>query len=69
MLFRWRPEYEWAGFAQNALYLVRPDTYVALAHGSGAVDALRRYFERRGIHTEAYGSTRKEIGPILNEPT
>src|SRR5262249_46807896 len=67
-VFRWRPEYKRAGFAENALYLVRPDTYVALAHGSGAVDALQRYFERRRIRTEAYGSTRKEVGPILNEP-
>jgi 2-polyprenyl-6-methoxyphenol hydroxylase-like FAD-dependent oxidoreductase len=67
-VFRWRPEYDRAGFAQNAFYLVRPDTYVALAHGSGTVDALRRYFERRGIRTEEYGSTRKEVGPILNEP-
>jgi 2-polyprenyl-6-methoxyphenol hydroxylase-like FAD-dependent oxidoreductase len=58
-VFRWRPEYKRAGFAENALYLVRPDTYVALAHGFCAVDPLRRYLERRGIRTEAYGSTQK----------
>src|SRR5262245_3633925 len=46
-VFAWRPEYEKAGLAQGALYLIRPDTYVALAHGSGAGDALQRYFDER----------------------
>jgi hypothetical protein len=27
--FAWRPQYGEAGFAQNALYLIRPDSYVA----------------------------------------
>jgi 2-polyprenyl-6-methoxyphenol hydroxylase-like FAD-dependent oxidoreductase len=47
--FAWRSEYEAAGFARDALYLLRPDTYVALATGSGAVDALDRYFADHGI--------------------
>jgi 2-polyprenyl-6-methoxyphenol hydroxylase-like FAD-dependent oxidoreductase len=47
--FAWRSEYEAAGFVRNALYLLRPDTYVALADGSGAVDALDRYFADHGI--------------------
>src|SRR6202045_3696473 len=34
-IFGWRPEYEMVGLARNALYLLRPDTYVALADGSG----------------------------------
>src|SRR6516225_6606837 len=38
-VFAWRPEYGTAGFAQDALYLIRPDTYVALAQRSGAVDS------------------------------
>jgi 2-polyprenyl-6-methoxyphenol hydroxylase-like FAD-dependent oxidoreductase len=42
-LFDWRPEYEAAGIAQNALYLLRPDTYVALADPSGSVQVLERY--------------------------
>jgi len=58
-MFAWRPEYGQAGFAQDALYLIRPDTYVALAQRSGAVDSLRRYFEQRGIRVETQGSTRK----------
>ena len=48
-VFDWRSEYEAAGLARDALYLLRPDTYVALADGSGAVDALDRYFRDHGI--------------------
>jgi 2-polyprenyl-6-methoxyphenol hydroxylase-like FAD-dependent oxidoreductase len=47
--FDWRTEYEAAGLARDALYLLRPDTYVALADGSGDVGALERYFEDHGI--------------------
>ena len=42
-VFDWRPKHEAAGLAGNALYLLRPDTYVALADPSGAPDALERY--------------------------
>jgi 2-polyprenyl-6-methoxyphenol hydroxylase-like FAD-dependent oxidoreductase len=42
-VFDWRPEHEAAGLARNALYLLRPDTYVALADPSGAPDAVERY--------------------------
>ena len=45
----WRPQYGEAGFAQDALYLIRPDGYVALAEPSGAADVLQRYFAQRGI--------------------
>jgi 2-polyprenyl-6-methoxyphenol hydroxylase-like FAD-dependent oxidoreductase len=48
-IFGWRPGYEMAGLARDALYLIRPDTYVALADGSGAADALARYFVDMGI--------------------
>jgi len=41
--FDWRPEHEAAGLAQNATYLLRPDTYVALADPVGAPDAIERY--------------------------
>jgi 2-polyprenyl-6-methoxyphenol hydroxylase-like FAD-dependent oxidoreductase len=47
--FGWRSEYEAAGLARDALYLLRPDSYVALADGSGAVDSLVRYFGDHGI--------------------
>jgi 2-polyprenyl-6-methoxyphenol hydroxylase-like FAD-dependent oxidoreductase len=48
-IFDWRSEYEMAGLARDALYLLRPDTYVALADGSGAPSALDRYFADHGI--------------------
>ena len=51
-VFAWRAKYGEAGFAQHALYLLRPDTYIALADGSGAVDVLQRYFDRHKIRIE-----------------
>ena len=48
-IFDWRPEYEKAGLARDALYLLRPDTYVALADGAGAADVLECYFTDHGI--------------------
>jgi 2-polyprenyl-6-methoxyphenol hydroxylase-like FAD-dependent oxidoreductase len=50
--FPWREEYATAGMARNALYLVRPDTYVALADPAGSPEALERYFSGRGIYFE-----------------
>ena len=35
--------------ARDALYLLRPDTYVALVEASGAAEALDGYFKERGI--------------------
>jgi 2-polyprenyl-6-methoxyphenol hydroxylase-like FAD-dependent oxidoreductase len=47
--FEWRPEYERAGLARDAVYLLRPDTYVALAEPSGSPEALERYAAERQI--------------------
>jgi hypothetical protein len=58
-VFAWRQEYGDAGFAQDALYLIRPDTYIALAKGPGTVDSLRRYFDDRRIHPELASGTHK----------
>jgi 2-polyprenyl-6-methoxyphenol hydroxylase-like FAD-dependent oxidoreductase len=51
--FDWRGEYETAGLARDALYLLRPDTYVALADAAGAASALDRYFVDRSIRLMA----------------
>jgi len=51
--FAWRPEHAAAGLAQDALYLLRPDTYVALADNAGAPSALDRYFADRNIQVRA----------------
>jgi 2-polyprenyl-6-methoxyphenol hydroxylase-like FAD-dependent oxidoreductase len=50
-VFGWRSEHAAAGLARDACYLLRPDTYVALAHPSGTVDAIARYFAERGMQT------------------
>ena len=47
--FDWSPEHEKAGFARDALYLVRPDTYVALADASGSPAAIERYLSQRQL--------------------
>ena len=38
-----------AGLARDALYLIRPDGYVALADRGSSADALERYLDTRGI--------------------
>jgi 2-polyprenyl-6-methoxyphenol hydroxylase-like FAD-dependent oxidoreductase len=47
--FDWRPEHEAAGLARDAVYLIRPDTYVALAEAAGDPNAVERYFADRKI--------------------
>ncbi len=48
-VFEWKPAHKAAGLARDALYLLRPDTYVALADASDAPSALDRYFGEHGI--------------------
>jgi 2-polyprenyl-6-methoxyphenol hydroxylase-like FAD-dependent oxidoreductase len=48
-VFAWRADYGKAGLCRDALYLLRPDTYVALADRGGSVDALRQYFTAHGL--------------------
>jgi 2-polyprenyl-6-methoxyphenol hydroxylase-like FAD-dependent oxidoreductase len=43
-IFPCREEHHAAGLARDALYLIRPDSYVALAEPRGAAAALDRYF-------------------------
>jgi 2-polyprenyl-6-methoxyphenol hydroxylase-like FAD-dependent oxidoreductase len=48
-VFEWRLEHEAAGLARDAIYLLRPDTYVALADPYGTPEALNRYCADHGI--------------------
>lgn len=47
--FTWKPEMKAAGFKRGALYLVRPDGYVALADPESDPRRLARYFGTRGL--------------------
>jgi 2-polyprenyl-6-methoxyphenol hydroxylase-like FAD-dependent oxidoreductase len=47
-VFRWQPEMRRAGLRRAALYLVRPDGYVALADPYADPERLRRYFHAWG---------------------
>ena len=48
-VFEWRDAHAAAGFSRNATYLLRPDTYVALADDSGSPEAIEAYFKKTGI--------------------
>src|SRR5262245_32440522 len=63
--FAWRPQSGEAGFAQDALYLVRPDSYVAFADHSGSGDGLQSYFAQCEIRTESTGDALQ--GPASRE--
>ncbi len=41
--FPWAPQYARAGLARDALYLLRPDSYVGLAEETGSADVLGNY--------------------------
>ncbi len=53
--FDWRSEMQEAGLARNALYLVRPDGYVALADGSASAATLESYLDTRSLRPLATG--------------
>jgi 2-polyprenyl-6-methoxyphenol hydroxylase-like FAD-dependent oxidoreductase len=48
-VFDWQAEYEAAGLTQNVLYLLRPDTYIALIDPTGMWETLDRYFVSRNL--------------------
>jgi 2-polyprenyl-6-methoxyphenol hydroxylase-like FAD-dependent oxidoreductase len=48
--FAWEPAYAKAGLAEGATYLLRPDTWVALAEPEGRVEALEAYFASHSLH-------------------
>lgn len=52
-VFAFAPEHEAAGLARDAVYLLRPDSYVALATASQEPAVLARYFTERGLRAAA----------------
>jgi 2-polyprenyl-6-methoxyphenol hydroxylase-like FAD-dependent oxidoreductase len=46
--FAWQPEMRRAGLQNGALYLIRPDGYVALADSRADPGQVRQYFRERG---------------------
>ena len=50
-VFPWRPEMSRAGLRRNAVYLVRPDGYVALADPAGNATAITSYLDARELAT------------------
>jgi 2-polyprenyl-6-methoxyphenol hydroxylase-like FAD-dependent oxidoreductase len=54
--FAWREEHHAAGLSRDASYLIRPDSYVALAEPRGTAAALNRYFADRRIRPGALTS-------------
>jgi 2-polyprenyl-6-methoxyphenol hydroxylase-like FAD-dependent oxidoreductase len=47
--FPWRPEVSRTGLRRNAVYLVRPDGYVALADPAGSATAITSYLDAREL--------------------
>jgi hypothetical protein len=50
-VFPWRPEMASAGVRRDAVYLVRPDGYVALAVEEEGAEAIASYFAARRLAT------------------
>jgi FAD binding domain len=48
-VFPWRPEVSRTGLRRNAVYLVRPDGYVALADPAGSATAIASYLDAREL--------------------
>jgi hypothetical protein len=48
-IFPWRPDVGRAGLRRDAVYLVRPDGYVALADPVGRATAIASYFDVRRL--------------------
>jgi 2-polyprenyl-6-methoxyphenol hydroxylase-like FAD-dependent oxidoreductase len=49
-VFAWQPGMQRAGLQNAAVYLVRPDGYVALADPRADTQRLRQYFSERGLN-------------------
>jgi 2-polyprenyl-6-methoxyphenol hydroxylase-like FAD-dependent oxidoreductase len=57
--FAWQAQMRRAGFRNTALYLIRPDGYVALADPQADPKRLRQYFEERGRTSQVGDAPRR----------
>ncbi|MGH8486146.1 MAG: FAD-dependent monooxygenase, partial [Pseudomonas sp.] len=48
-VFNWSPSHEAAGLVRDAVYLIRPDSYIAMAWSTVSPQVLETYFEERGL--------------------
>jgi hypothetical protein len=48
-VFPWQPEISRTGLLRNAVYLLRPDGYVALADSGGSAEAVTTYLDARKL--------------------
>lgn len=64
--FRFDKPAERAGFMKDALYLVRPDGYVAFAEPGQNVKALSRFLRRNGLNLEFGGTAGGATDPALD---
>jgi 2-polyprenyl-6-methoxyphenol hydroxylase-like FAD-dependent oxidoreductase len=55
-VFPWRPEMRQTGLRRNAVYLVRPDGYVALADPAGSAAAVTSYLDARKLTAMSYSN-------------
>jgi 2-polyprenyl-6-methoxyphenol hydroxylase-like FAD-dependent oxidoreductase len=53
--FAWEPVHETAGFSRDAMYLVRPDAYIAFAATEQDPALLERYLAERGMQLAPVG--------------
>jgi hypothetical protein len=63
-VFPWRQGIDHAGLKRDAIYLVRPDGYVALADPKASAAAITSYLDARKliVHSRS-GRTRTVKGP------
>jgi hypothetical protein len=52
-VFAWNPAMSRTGLRRDAVYLVRPDGYVALADSEGSAKAITSYLTARNLTTKS----------------
>jgi hypothetical protein len=60
-VFSWRQEMDRVGLQRNAVYLVRPDGYVALADPGGGATAVTDYLDTRKLRPTTRPELRRDL--------